>query len=127
MDLSFLLAKILGLFYLILGVIVFKKTEIRKISEELSKNEALRFVFGLIILLIGIIIVAIHNVWSGDWRVLITLLGWLSLVKGFSSLWMDEATYKKWILKWDSKSMVTAGGAVSMVIGLYLSYIGFFI
>lgn len=30
----------------------------------------------------GMVIVALYNVWRADWRVLVTVLGWLTVIKG---------------------------------------------
>jgi hypothetical protein len=32
----------------------------------------------------GLIIVLVHNRWTGGWHVLLTLLGWLAIVGGFA-------------------------------------------
>jgi hypothetical protein len=36
----------------------------------------------MITFVMGMVIVALCNVWNADWRVLVTLLGWLTVVKG---------------------------------------------
>ena len=43
---------------------------------------ALIFVAGLLSLTAGLAIVLSHNVWVGDWRVLITIFGWLGVIGG---------------------------------------------
>ena len=43
------------------------------------------FFNGMLSLLVGSIIVALHNVWSGM-PMLVTLIGWAQVVKGFMSL-----------------------------------------
>ncbi|OGG61264.1 hypothetical protein A3C87_01555 [Candidatus Kaiserbacteria bacterium RIFCSPHIGHO2_02_FULL_49_34] len=37
---------------------------------------------GYLTLIIGLPTVILHNVWTADWYVLITIFGWLSLLKG---------------------------------------------
>ena len=37
---------------------------------------------GFTTVILGSLIAFYHNVWSGDWRVLITIVGWLAIVKG---------------------------------------------
>ncbi|HET7695629.1 MAG TPA: hypothetical protein VFK57_07980 [Vicinamibacterales bacterium] len=43
------------------------------------------FANGMLSLLVGSIIVAFHNVWSG-WPILLTVIGWAQVVKGLVSL-----------------------------------------
>ncbi len=50
----------------------------RRILEEFSRSFALIVFLGLITLVLGLLVVVSHNVWSADWRVIITLLGWTS-------------------------------------------------
>ena len=45
---------------------------------------------GFMTLIIGLAIVVGHNVWDGSWRVVITVVGYLTLLKGFILLaWPD--------------------------------------
>ena len=37
---------------------------------------------GIITMPAGLAIVLVHNRWSADWQVLITILGWLALISG---------------------------------------------
>ncbi len=41
------------------------------------------FSMGLMTLIIGIAMIVGHHIWDGSWRVVITVIGYLSLVKGF--------------------------------------------
>ena len=47
-----------------------------------SASPALMFLSGVITLPAGLAIVLTHNVWTADWRVLITILGWLAVIGG---------------------------------------------
>lgn len=39
--------------------------------------------FGLITLILGKITVVSHNIWQGSWQICITVLGYITLIKGF--------------------------------------------
>src|SRR5262249_8085476 len=58
---------------------------------EVAHNYALIFLSGLLILLAGLAIVRVHNVWIGGWRVLVTALGWLAVVSGLVRMWFPQA------------------------------------
>jgi hypothetical protein len=46
---------------------------------------------GIMTLIIGVALVVGHNVWDGSWRVVITVIGYLSLLKGIAILaWPDS-------------------------------------
>lgn len=84
METTLFLAKFWGWLLVIisLGFLFRKKTlreEIFRSIEE--KNFSLFFAFFFLILSLPTLI--LHNLWVKDWRVLITILGWLFLIKGF--------------------------------------------
>jgi hypothetical protein len=52
------------------------------IIAGLSQNPALIMIAGYAAFVPGLAIVYFHNRWTGGWPVLITLMGWLSLIAG---------------------------------------------
>ena len=83
MQLSKLIARIASVVYLSASLGAFFSTDYyRKIAEDLFSNSALTYVTGFITVIIGFLIVTYHNTWAKSWIVLITILGWLAMVKG---------------------------------------------
>src|SRR3954451_7254736 len=83
MTTSVLLARLIGPVMLVIGVAVLvNQHEFRDMAEEFLASRALLFLSGLLIMPVGVAIVLTHNVWSADWRVLITLFGWLNAIGG---------------------------------------------
>jgi hypothetical protein len=83
MELSILISKIISVIYLsaALGV-KFNENHYRKISDDIFSNAGLSFLTGFLALIIGFLMVHYHNFWVTDWTVLITIIGWLALIKG---------------------------------------------
>jgi hypothetical protein len=52
------------------------------IIEGLSKDPALIMIAGYATFVPGLAIVYFHNRWTGGWPVLVTVMGWLSLIVG---------------------------------------------
>ena len=52
------------------------------LAQQLSHEYGLIFLSGALLFLGGLAIVRAHNVWSGGWRVIVTVLGWLGVVGG---------------------------------------------
>ncbi len=48
-----------------------------------TENEICMFFSGLLSFVIGIMILLVYNVWAWQWELVITLLGWVSAVRGF--------------------------------------------
>jgi len=83
MENSIFLAKVLGLYLTIFGLLVLlRRAQVQAIVAEFLDNPPAVFLGGIIGLILGIILVVSHNIWVADWRVLITILSWIILVKG---------------------------------------------
>ena len=61
---------------------IFSSDHYRRVLDDLFKNAALTYFVGFTAVIFGFLIVNYHNIWVKDWPVLITLLGWLALIKG---------------------------------------------
>src|ERR1700681_1263899 len=80
---SIFLAKVLGPLLLVVGgALLVNRKDLDALAQELLRSRLLLFLFGLIDLAIGLAIVLTHNVWVADWRVIITLLRLLLMVRG---------------------------------------------
>jgi len=86
----------------------------------------LHFLAGFFALLIGMLIITFHNVWVSDWPVIITLIGWLSFLKG--AVFMLASDVLQGILKYVKKATMyfTIAGVIWLLVGVYLIYVGFF-
>ena len=83
MDRSLFLARLLGPTFVAvaLGMLINLGTYERMIAEALHLG-ILFYLSGLLSLLAGLAIVNLHNRWQMDWRVIITVLGWLMTIGG---------------------------------------------
>src|SRR5947199_3977581 len=83
MTTSVFLARLIGPVLLVVGIAVFlNQRAFRDMAEEFLASRALLFLSGLLVMPMGLAIVLTHNVWTADWRVLITLFGWLNAIGG---------------------------------------------
>src|SRR2546421_12784000 len=82
------IARLIGPVMLVVGLAVFASPRgLRDMAEEFLASRALMFLSGLLLMPAGLAIVLTHNVWTADWRVLITLLGWLIAIGGAAAVW----------------------------------------
>ncbi len=94
--------------------------------DEFIKNQALVYFSGVIALILGILLVVSHNVWRTDWTVVITVIGWLALIKGSLLLFFPNAVLQL-AKKLNDKNRYIITGGISFILGIYLTYKGFFI
>ena len=124
MEQSIFLAKVIGLYLLIVpAAVLLKRKQFAELANEFAANRAIVFLSGLFALVLGLMIVVSHNVWTADWRAVITVMGWLTLAKGVIRIFFPEKLASFAIdpssTKWTLASIVLLG------LGLYLTYAGF--
>jgi hypothetical protein len=125
-QVSIFLARLLGPLLLIGGAsILLNPKAFRTLAGEVIRSVTLVYLFGFIDFAAGLAIVLTHNVWLLSWRVLITLLGWLMLIRGAIRVLIPETVmaYAAKVLR--KKQVLPAAGVVTAAIGLVLCYFGY--
>jgi len=127
MDTSIFLAKVIGLVSVISTIAVLARyKEHLAFEKETVKNPVLIYLGGFAFLVLGVLLVVSHSVWTLDWRLVITILGWLVLLKGVGRIFFPNAVMRLIAKKRDSRKFIM-GEVVVLFIGLYLLYYGFLI
>ena len=127
MDLSIFVARAAAVVYLAVGLgMIFDKVYYKKLLAGFTKDMTAMYLGGFVALLAGMALVTFHNDWTKSWEVLVTILGWMALVKGvmilaFPSTMMD---FTKSIVK---KASLTSYGYLVIVLGLIFGYFGFIV
>lgn len=126
MDLSIFLAKVIGLYLLVIGLgTLINRKEFEPLIRQAMKDKLLILMSGMMALLLGLLVVMSHNVWTPDWRGLITLLGWLALLKGLFRVLLPAVAEQIRDSAMKSKNVLTVMATVVALIGLYLSVAGY--
>lgn len=122
---SILLAKILGLYFVGIGLaFLINQERLKNIYKQISRDEPFLLIGGILALLIGSVIVTLHNYWIMGWPVIVTIIGWWSLIKGFSILAFPGFIKFFSFLQNKSKLFYTCLILVYVVLGLFLLYKG---
>ena len=97
----------------------------RTMASEVVGSITLVYLFGLIDFAAGLAIVLVHNVWTVNWRVLITLIGWLLLIRGAVRILITDTLmgYAKTVIR--KKQLYPVSGGVLVILGLVLCYFGY--
>lgn len=75
--------QLIGIAYAAVGLGgLINKNTYNRLIEGFVDSPALLFVTGILALVMGFVLVAFHNVWVMGWTVIITLFGWIALIKG---------------------------------------------
>lgn len=127
MDISIFLARVMGISMILLYGSVLKNMRLYSSFEKsISEHPILLIISGFWGVVLGLLIIQGHNIWAFDWRVIITLLGWVLLISGAFRLIFPELA-----LKLSEKAMRLPAIAMNSIciflclIGLFLTYKGF--
>ena len=124
MELSIFLAKVLGLYLLLVctGVLL-NRRHFPRLIKEFSESLAIVVLSGFIALVLGLLMVVSHNVWSADWRVIITILGWLTLAKGVFRIMAPHKVPE--VASMAAQPWWVVVLVIFLGVGAYLTYVGF--
>lgn len=71
---------------------------------------------GTLLFVAGLAIVREHNNWTGDWRLLITLVGWVTLLAGLFRMFLPTAN------QLEASSLTYSLLAFLLSVGVFLTY-----
>src|SRR5690242_14650619 len=123
MDISIFLARCFGLYILIFAAIwILRPKSFETVLQNIIASKGLIGFSGMFSLLLGLAIVIIHPIWGWDWRVVITILGYLMIIQGIIRIAFTEklediankAIEYKWVIV-----------GFWIVLGIFLTYFGF--
>jgi len=126
MQTSIFLARLLAPVLVILGAsLVMHRTLYTAMANEFIASPAMLFLAGAIALTGGVAMVLVHNVWVADWRVIITLLGWLMVLAGIVRLLLPEFVKRLGRDMLKSERPILFAGIGWIIIGAVLGYAGY--
>ncbi len=122
------LSRLVGLYCILvaLSMITRRQATLESVTALLH-DPSMIFIVGAITLAAGLAMVLAHNVWSGGaLAVVVTLVGWITLIKGLLFLLLPPGIEAEFFLRQlHYQELFYAYGAVSLGLGIYLTYSGF--
>jgi uncharacterized membrane protein len=126
MQTSLFIAKLLGPVFLVVGAALLTRPEaFRALLREFVASGALMYLAGFFGLIGGLALVIVHNVWALDWRLVITLIGWASLVRALATIFRPQAIVSIADRLIEYRGVFPAAAVIDLVIGAALSYFGY--
>lgn len=81
------LARILGPFVTVLAAVgIARGASMGELLKAFESSPVWSWVVGAFVLLIGITVVALHSQWRGPTAIVVSVLGWLIVIRGFMLL-----------------------------------------
>ena len=126
MNSAILIAKILGPTYLIIGLGILRNGALLSaVIRDFAESPALLYLSGVLSLLIGTWIVRIHSAWNADWTLVITLLGWIAIIRGAVRLLAPEWSQATMLASAERSPLIQIAGAAALVLGGILTAGGY--
>ena len=121
-----IIARVIGPLYVIVALgMLFNAEPYRRMAGAFFETPALTYLGGVTALAAGLIILTFHYDWSSLFAGLITLLGWLAVLKGTTLLVAPRLIERVSGPLLKSAVGLPIGGVVALIIGLYLSLKGY--
>lgn len=121
--------QILGIVYLAVGIgVLINPSFYRNLLAALSEHPPAVYLSGLISLGIGFLLVTFHNIWTADdWTVIITILGWVALIKGVLLVITPNVMIKMCkVFDNQMKKFFLLWAAILIIAGALLAWLGFY-
>jgi len=121
MDISVFLARFWGSLFLILGLSTVGAKFLGRVIQY-TEDKTITVSTGYITFLLGLATVVAHNLWVADWRIAVTILGWITLIKGIEKIVFPDRINKKAQM---FKGQQTLWGFVILLIGVVYFWMSF--
>lgn len=127
METSQLLARIIGPYMLIASIGLFVSRNLYvKIIDDLRGQTMLMLTMGAFVLIMGLVLLQFHNVWTLDWRVLVTVIGWIMVIKGVLAMIAPDILMKVANNYVGNPALLNIQAVLAGLFGAYMSYQGYF-
>lgn len=127
MATSIFLARLLGPVFTLVGLaLILKVPMYRTVLKEFIASPALTYLAGFLGLVAGLAIVLAHNVWVAGWPVIVTLVGWITIVRSVVTLYQPQRIVAMGSRILERPGLFTGAAALNLTLGILLSYFGYF-
>lgn len=121
------LSRMFGIYCLLMGA--FMMTHRARMWETVTllvQDKPLMLVLGILTIFGGMALVLVHNIWSGALQVIVTLLCWLTVIKGVVILYLSPETLADFYIRnAHYGEILLLDAAVLLILGAYLTLKGF--
>ena len=121
------LSRLIGLYCILVSLymVTHKEVTVEMVTALVHTQPAL-FAVGLTTVIIGLAMILSHNVWSGGaLPVVVTLVGWMALMKGLLGMFLSPEAVSEYFLGWCRfEHLFYLYASISLLLGIYLTYSG---
>lgn len=121
-----LIARLVGPLFVVIGLgVLLNRTLYAAAVAEAVQSTTLIYLSGVACLLSGLAILNAYRAWTADWRVLVTLLGWVLLIPGVVRIVLPGLAASLATTVYSGPAALSIAGAVALVLGAVFSFMGY--
>ena len=124
LETSLFLAQFWGSLIFIMSVMFLIRRKV--LTEEFLhsvRDRSFTIFSGILAVVLGLVTVLLHNVWILDWRLLVTLFGWASLIKGITLIGYPESIKSITKILKRNPVLMQAMLVIALLVGTWLLWV----
>jgi hypothetical protein len=106
------------------GIIAVRAPDMGTLASDFFENPLIVWFAGALLLFGGLLIIAFHQYWSSAAAIVISLFGWFLALRGAVLLAAPQLIERGAAVSMRALPLVQAGFGVAVLIGLWLTYVG---
>jgi predicted membrane channel-forming protein YqfA (hemolysin III family) len=120
------IARLVGPIFCAIGLgMLLSSASYQELARQFLTGYTFIYFSGILLLLAGLIILNAHHVWTRDWRLAITLIGWLFACGGTFRLIAPQFVSQIGSVLLLSSGFFQVAGIVFLVLGAFLTFKGY--
>ncbi len=123
---SFDLTQLIGLYFLIVGlIVVVRRSAFMPAMKQLLANRPMLVIVGMVELLAGLAVVLAYPKVGFSTDGVLSFVGWMMVVESIFYLLIPSRDIQQFMRRFATPAWYLAGGLISILLGGYLTGIGF--
>lgn len=120
--------QLLGLAYFATGLgVLINRVFYQDMFDRFLESKTIIYTHAYMIFAIGILLVTFHNTWEYSWTLVVTIFGWIALIKGLIMLILPKVYIAIARAMGNSLKQLFAQSLTVAIIGAALMYLGYFV
>ncbi len=121
------IARIVGPLFVVLGIgILLNQGIYTDMIGQAVLVPVLIYLSGVLAFTAGVAMLNGYHAWTADWRVIVTILGWIMVLAGIIRIVLPAVTAVAAIALYSGTSAMPIGGIIVLLLGGFLSFQGYF-
>lgn len=121
------LAQAIGVLFIIVGLsLATERKMVMGVFKELFQHRVLTYIWGIITLVISIVMILGHSIWSGTTELAVTVLGWYLFLEALIYVFLPQKHFSIFYRLLQKKTIYYTLAGTFFLIGSYFFIVGFY-